>query len=602
MKKITIILIIQILLISTAIADTNKAAIIAIVNQLLLTSEPDSPSDSIGRQKILFALINFQDNKERIKSIKDVKDLILNNPDSLNKFIITNSNKKTWLEADFVDWLTLNKQSSYYFNGSELKNNEFHDDALTALNQVKTLASYDRVVLLVKDGFQGHPGCYAYQSKVTFGNNNEYNGYFVVLGGYDMGCLRPGRIAHELGHTFGFGHSLASLDCNETVPISLVDRENSCAFSRMTSWTFDTMGSDSYFPLYSSVWRAQAGWFNKNQILSVTRSGVYFLEQSELISSGVKLIKIPLGVGENGKQLNYYIEFRKKFNGFDAALFNVTNNQYEVIVRTDELLTSINNLLDFGVDVLDVNKDFIDVYRDIKISVVSFEGDAESSLVKLNINVPRILIEPANLITFNDSTNLEKNITIKNISSENLIISQVSISGRNSAAFNIMADNCINTTILPAQSCKVRVRRISELAVLAHLKVSINDKNISKIVELTGVNIYIEPPYDPDAILEWQDLSSSGEDLNFNDAISYCQNLTIQSNSDWRLPRIEELRQTFQLSNPPLFTIDRYLWSSTEVANNGLNAYQIYGNGSWAWQNVSKTNSLGDALCVRSVE
>jgi hypothetical protein len=50
--------------------------------------------------------------------------------------------------------------------------------------------------------------------------------------------------------------------------------------------------------------------------------------------------------------------------------------------------------------------------------------------------------------------------------------------------------------------------------------------------------------------LKWQDNSSS-RSSNYNDAISYCQNLTIDGESNWRLPTIKELQTLVDYGSSP---------------------------------------------------
>lgn len=559
---------------------------------------PDSPG--LDHQKTLIALINFPDNNSQTMSLAQVKDLIVSHPQSLNQFIKVNSNGKVSIDASFVDWTTLTKTSEYYFNKNQSNNNEFHNDAISALSKIRELTSVKRLILVVKDGFQGNPGCYAYQDKVTVGNAAEYNGYLLVLGGYGMSCLATGRIAHEYGHTYGFGHSLESR-CEKSPPNSLVDLEysNTCSIASAYSWTYDTMGSDSYRPLYSSVWRAKAGWFNGDQIKTVTSSGIYTLEQSELISNGAKLIRIPLGVNEKGDALHYYIEYRKKLGDFDPAHFTQLGKEYDIIVRTDDPKSNTHDLIDFGNGVLNMGKDFIDSYRDIKVSVVSIDGTGSSSSVSLNIQVPRITLKPS-FSTFKSSTELEKILEFQNTSTNTLTISMTGIGGRNADTFTIKRDQCTGVALAPTQSCSLTVSRAKQESAVAYAYAKFNNGEAMRSVELQAYKISSSTPYDPNIPLAWQNMDADfGKKLTWWEAISYCENLVSDGVSDWRLPRIEELRNTFQLTSTPLFKINDVFWSISEVESNPANAYSIYGNDGNQWQNGSK-NLTSNALCVRN--
>lgn len=562
----------------------------------------NAPNDSPGldHQKTLIALINFPDNNAHTVSLEKVKDLIVSNPLSLNQFIKVNSNGKVSIDATFIDWMTLTKNSEYYFNQNDLKNNELHNDAISALSKVVDLGSIKRLILMVKDSYQGNPGCYAYQDKVTVGNAGEYNGYLVVLGGYGMGCVEAGRIAHEYGHTFGFGHALENR-CETTPPNSLIDLDylNTCTTKFAYSWTYDTMGSDVKRPLFSSVWRAKAGWFNSDQIKTVTTSGIYTLEQSELSSSGTKLISVPLGLNEKGDVVNYYIEYRKKLGDYDAASFTQMGKEYEIVVRTDDLKGSTKDLLDFGLNVLNVGKDYIDIHRDFKVSVVSMDGVGSLSSVRLNIQVPRLAIKPSTMLSFKSSSELEKTLTVQNTSMNTVTVSSTGIAGRNSGAFKVNQDQCSGASLAPNQSCSLRVTRVNQESALAYAYIKFNNGESMRIVELQG-NKTSYTPYDPNVPLEWQNIAiASGKNLSWSDAISYCENLEFSGLSDWRLPRIEELRNAFQLSSKPVFVISDIIWSISEVEGNPSNSYSIYGNGQFQWQNSSKTDKF-NALCVRN--
>ncbi|WP_133471982.1 hypothetical protein [Paraglaciecola marina] len=215
------------------------------VNATFTPNDQEPSSDSIGAQRTLVALINFPDNKDETMSLGDIKNLIRDNDNSLNQFLVKNSNGKAWIEAEFLDWVTLEQNSTSYFNeNSDLYSKDsFHDDAISKLSQTTNLTNIDRIMLIVKDGYLGHPGCYAYKTAITLGNNDEFTGYLTVTGGYDMGCNRAGRIAHEFGHTFGFDHS-SSHWCDGVSPVSFIDTNylDKCSFFNSYSGFYDTMG------------------------------------------------------------------------------------------------------------------------------------------------------------------------------------------------------------------------------------------------------------------------------------------------------------------------------------------------------------------------
>jgi hypothetical protein len=108
--------------------------------------------------------------------------------------------------------------------------------------------------------------------------------------------------------------------------------------------------------------------------------------------------------------------------------------------------------------------------------------------------------------------------------------------------------------------------------------------------------------------LQWQDdysdNSGSVKDANWTDAIGYCENLSLDGYSDWRLPNKRELISIVDYSvyNPSLDstfennTSSNY-WSSTSYASNSDNAWIMVMSNGYTHYNL-KTNSLY-VRCVR---
>ncbi|MEA2091815.1 MAG: DUF1566 domain-containing protein, partial [Campylobacterota bacterium] len=69
--------------------------------------------------------------------------------------------------------------------------------------------------------------------------------------------------------------------------------------------------------------------------------------------------------------------------------------------------------------------------------------------------------------------------------------------------------------------------------------------------------------------LQWQD-DAVGSTMSWNGAISFCENLTLDGYSDWRVPNINELKSIVDRSksNPAIVTgfshiSSNYYWSAT---------------------------------------
>lgn len=121
--------------------------------------------------------------------------------------------------------------------------------------------------------------------------------------------------------------------------------------------------------------------------------------------------------------------------------------------------------------------------------------------------------------------------------------------------------------------------------------------------------------------LMWQRCSAPSEETNcsvspllyvWDDALAYCNGLTLGGHTDWRLPNIKELHSIINATktSAPNISItyfpdtktDNYYWSSTTLA--GTTGYAWYtdfnigGAGFVMTSPISKTNGLY-ARCVR---
>jgi len=108
--------------------------------------------------------------------------------------------------------------------------------------------------------------------------------------------------------------------------------------------------------------------------------------------------------------------------------------------------------------------------------------------------------------------------------------------------------------------------------------------------------------------LAWQDdySDNAGEIkiATWQEALVYCEELSLGGRDDWRLPNIKELRSItdksrFDPAIDSVFTnvVSDYYWSSTTVASDSSNAWLVsfeYGIDGW----YRKTNE-GSVRCVR---
>jgi len=104
--------------------------------------------------------------------------------------------------------------------------------------------------------------------------------------------------------------------------------------------------------------------------------------------------------------------------------------------------------------------------------------------------------------------------------------------------------------------------------------------------------------------LEWQKTDSKMPDT-WKNALSYCENLSLDSKNDWRLPNIRELKSLADYSryypaiDPTIPCQSSCYWSATSVANDSpKSAWSVFfGNGDDIWKDKTKSYHV---RCVRS--
>lgn len=100
----------------------------------------------------------------------------------------------------------------------------------------------------------------------------------------------------------------------------------------------------------------------------------------------------------------------------------------------------------------------------------------------------------------------------------------------------------------PKKQTKTSVKNSKEQVKNTSLKIDENEFEISKSEVMPKVTLPVirdnktQTVYDPTTKLMWQDNSEVKNNAkNWQDAMSYCDNLTLGGYSDWRLPDIKEL-------------------------------------------------------------
>jgi len=108
------------------------------------------------------------------------------------------------------------------------------------------------------------------------------------------------------------------------------------------------------------------------------------------------------------------------------------------------------------------------------------------------------------------------------------------------------------------------------------------------------------------ASLEWQDNSQAkSTKLNWQDAKTYCQELSLTDYNDWRLPTIQELQSIVDISryDPAIkrgfsSVASSYYWSSSEDVSGAKRAWVV--DFKYGYKNFRTKTNENFVRCVRA--
>ena len=110
---------------------------------------------------------------------------------------------------------------------------------------------------------------------------------------------------------------------------------------------------------------------------------------------------------------------------------------------------------------------------------------------------------------------------------------------------------------------------------------------------------------DTQTLLEWQD-DTTPSSMKWEEAINYCENLTLNSQDDWRVPNINELSSIIDDTryNPAIINkFENYssnlYWSSTTMVSSSSGAFYVGFHSGSMDGGYSKTNNAY-VRCVRA--
>ena len=459
------------------------SAVAAMGAQEPLTNDSATPR----LERVLAALVDFKDVDEaqRHFSREDIIKLLEQNNDSLERFTWETSRNLINVDFDVLDWITVDKHRTDYPLGGD----GVVEDAVSAISFHADLSQYDKVLLFIYPLEQGYPGCQAYLGPVPW---NTPNGVFDLgaawLSGYDMGCVRKGRIAHEYMHTFGFVHSYA-ISCKKgpPVPASLIDPtdkndscfdnfcvDDDCTETRpgdsgiIANKDWDVLGGDhryeELFPLHvHATWQAQAGWLGEDQVIETRTRGSYRITTLESLDSGPKAIRVPLGLNHRGEPAYYWLQTRE-FSPWTFAFWRSVEDlspcQVDVRLEATAVFggegghpgsSAYKNTYIFDGNSFELpdgresiarpRKPFHDPYRGIRMEIADCVEGGDGTAIEVLIETTALTVGPA-IVAQLDDEQTTATITVTNGGRTTVTVGSAVIGGRHPDAFSVLSDGC----------------------------------------------------------------------------------------------------------------------------------------------------------------
>jgi hypothetical protein len=260
---------------------------------------------TLGEQRTLVTLVNFQDDARQPYSVAYAHDLVFN---SVSNFYLENSSGQTWLAGDVVGWYTLPMSASVC---DTTLLSDLADQAAAAAGV--SVSAYSRHVYM----FPGSPCGWA-----GFATSGA-----LPTRAWISGSISSNLVVHEIGHNFGLGHA-GALHCDGG---PLVEP---CTTGELAD-PVDAMSSlgKGHFNAFH---KERLGWLNYGgapTITTVQGSGTYQIDALESPGAGSKALKILRSADPaTGYRTWYYVEVRRAL-GFDSYLPDGTNTLAGVLVR-----------------------------------------------------------------------------------------------------------------------------------------------------------------------------------------------------------------------------------------------------------------------------
>ncbi|MBI4226606.1 hypothetical protein HY612_05845 [Candidatus Roizmanbacteria bacterium] len=334
-------------------------------------SGPIYQVQTTGEKEIAIILVEFSnsESQDRVVSFDDVEKLYWTGDLTVNGFFVENSKGKTSLKGEIYDYVRIsadNKdcQDRGYINWGDL--------ALIELKKQKKSISpaATKIFIFAKtDCFQGKEGTHIASNNTIYVYRNQYE---------------LGVNIHELGHSYGLGHS-NYYDCGDASYLS------NCLVKEYADW-YDTMGWN--FGYFNIPHITKLNWLDPGDVTSVFSKGFYTVK-------GISSFNLQRGLAVyKDNNLHYYIEYRTP-NGYDS-LTSPSAFDGVLIHTSDQTATNIidpNPLSDAVDERLTDGAIFYDKVNNITIRQVSHNANSAQVEILYTTLTPTLTPTPSKNLT-----------------------------------------------------------------------------------------------------------------------------------------------------------------------------------------------------------
>ncbi|MCH7944968.1 MAG: hypothetical protein IIC73_02995, partial [Armatimonadetes bacterium] len=305
-----------------------KRGTIYAVNVLQGPLAPGLANTPIGEQRFVIALVNFQNSTTENVTVAQVETRMFDPIYSADQWWQENSYGKTWATGDVFGWITLPMNRAC--NAGLVRTL-----AIAALDGLTDLTQYNRLYILIP----GAGGC-GWGGLGTLGAStfSTSNGPWTTTTSwtrseyFNENNYKPRSAVfvtvHEVGHNFARHHS-ESITWNAGRSFGPFDCGGCESTVKAYGDRFCSLGGSWNPGHFSAKHKLALNWFEPENVIQVTRSGIYEIDPYAIASIDPKVLRIHRGFGPGWVRDEYIIAEWRQPIGFDNEIDYSTGNVYD---------------------------------------------------------------------------------------------------------------------------------------------------------------------------------------------------------------------------------------------------------------------------------